>query len=144
MGHRIGRLAHFVRDVVSDAIANHVWDPRVCHFTSVTRVDLSPDLHFADVFVSVMGTDAEAKKTMQGLQSARGMIQTRLARQLDIRQCPILRFHLDIGIKTAIETFRQLQEAGGTNAEPTAAPSDEADDPALEEVDDETEGSAKD
>ena len=145
MAHRIGRLAHFVRDVVSDSIANHVWDPRVCRFTSVTRVELSPDLRYADVYLSVMGTDAESKKTMTGLESARGMIQTRLARRLDIRKCPILRFHLDVGIKVAIETFRQLQEAAPPGGfEHADEPRPEADDATAKEADGETGPSAKD
>lgn len=110
MSYRKGRLSHFIREVVSEAIANRVSDPRVNHFTSVTRVELSADMHFADVFVSVMGTDTDARRTMRGLESARGMIQTRLARQLKLRQCPILRFQLDLGVKAAIETIRQLKE----------------------------------
>lgn len=110
MSYRKERLSHFIREVVSEAIANRVSDPRVSHFTSVTRVELSPDRRFADVFVSVMGTEADSRRTMRGLESARGMIQTRLARQLQLRQCPILRFQLDLGVKAAIETIRQLKE----------------------------------
>jgi len=111
VSYRIARLSHIVRDVVSDAISNRVSDPRVSRLTSVTRVELSPDQRIANVHVSVMGTDAEATTTMKGLQSARGMIQTRLARRLDIRQCPILRFHLDMGLKAAIETIRRIDRA---------------------------------
>ena len=95
------------------------------------------DKRIANVFVSVMGSEADAKRTMQGLQSARGMIQTRLAHQLDIRQCPILRFHLDVGIKVAIETFRQLQEVLGdkpANGGPTdPAAGEPAEEPAGDE-----------
>ena len=109
MSHRPDRLSRFVRDIVSDAIANRIADPRVDRFTSVTRVELSADLTIADVHVSVMGSDAEARTTMQGLTSARGMIQTRLARQLAIRRCPMIRFHLDRGIRQAIETIRQIE-----------------------------------
>jgi ribosome-binding factor A len=111
MSHRIARVAHIVRDVVSDAIANRVSDPRVHRFTSVTRVELTADLRYADVHVSVMGTETESQTTMEGLASARGMIQTRLAKQLDIRHCPILRFHLDRGIKIGIETIRIIDAA---------------------------------
>ncbi len=110
MSYRKARLSHTVRDVVSDAIANHVWDPRVSDFTSVTRVEISPDMRSAAVFVSVMGSDSDSATTMRGLESARGMIQTRLARQLDIRHCPIIRFHIDAGLKTAIDTIRQIDE----------------------------------
>lgn len=111
MSHRIGRIAHIVRDVVSDAIANRLSDPRIHRFTSITRVELSPDLKFAHVHVSVMGTEAEGLTTMRGLESARGAIQSRLARSLDLRTCPMLKFHLDVGLKKAAEIIRQIDEA---------------------------------
>ncbi len=110
MSYRIPRLASVVRNVVSDTITNRVSDPRIHRFTSVTRVELSADLKFADVYVSVMGTDAQARTTMKGLESARGMVQSRLARRLTTRQCPLVRFHLDMGIKLGIETIRRLDE----------------------------------
>lgn len=109
MSHRKDRLAHVVRDVVSDAIANRVSDPRISGLTSVTRVEMSPDLKVANVHVSVMGSDADARTTLRGLTSARGMIQTRLARQLDIRQCPMIRFRLDDAFKGGLETLRQIE-----------------------------------
>ena len=110
MSYRMARVSNVVRDVVSDAIANRVWDPRISHFTSVTRVEVSADLGLATVFRSVMGTDTEARTTLQGLQSARGMIQTRLAHQLNMRHCPIIQFDLDKGLKAGIETARRIEE----------------------------------
>ncbi len=110
MSHRPEKVAHVVRDVVSDAIANRIADPRVHRFTSVTRVEVSGDLRYADVHVSVMGSENDSRTTMKGLQSARGMIQSRLAKRLDVRQCPIIRIHLDRGIKIGIETIRMLAE----------------------------------
>ncbi|MFQ5412668.1 MAG: 30S ribosome-binding factor RbfA [Phycisphaerae bacterium] len=112
MSHRRDRLAHVVRDVVSDAIANRVSDPRVKEMTSVTRVEMSADLKIAAVYVSVMGTETEARTTLRGLHSARGMIQTRLARTLNIRQCPSIQFHLDPGIKRALATIRRIDALG--------------------------------
>jgi ribosome-binding factor A len=76
-------------------------------------VEVSADLRNANVYVSVMGTDAEATTTMKGLQSARGMIQTRLARRLDMRHCPILRFYLDPSVKAAIDTIHQIDQVDG-------------------------------
>ncbi|MCB9852253.1 MAG: 30S ribosome-binding factor RbfA [Phycisphaerales bacterium] len=140
MAHRKERISHFVRDVVSDAIANRINDPRVHRFTSVTRVEVSPDYRVADVYVSVMGSENESKTSIRGLESARGMIQTRLAKQINMRQCPILRFHLDIGFKKAIDTIRALDEvrAGDLTDEPPESPHDEA--PAIDRDDDIAEG----
>lgn len=126
MSHRPEKVAHVVRDVVSDAIANRIADPRVHRLTSVTRVEVSGDLRYADVHVSVMGSENESHTTMKGLQSARGMIQSRLAKRLTVRQCPILRFHLDRGIKIGIETIRMLDELSA-ESRPVDAAVDETD-----------------
>jgi ribosome-binding factor A len=123
MSHRIGRIAHIVRDVVSDAISNRLSDPRIHRFTSITRVEVSPDLKMAHVYVSVMGTEAEGATTMRGLESARGAIQTRLARSLDLRQCPMLTFHLDLGLKKAAEIIKQI-DAAMAEARPQPGPED--------------------
>lgn len=113
MSHRVGRVAHAVRDIVSDAIANRISDPRVSAMTSITRVEILHDLKFADIYISVMGSESQAATTMKGLQSARGMIQTRVAKQLNMRQCPTIRLHLDNGIKIGIETVRALDAEFG-------------------------------
>lgn len=110
MAYRNKRLAGLVREVVSDCIMNRLSDPRISRFTSVTRVEMSHDLLVAKVCVSVMGSAGEATTTMKGLDSARGMIQTRVARQLDIRQCPELRFELDVGLKIAAATLDELNQ----------------------------------
>lgn len=123
MSYRLERVAHVIREVVSDAIAHHIADPRVSRFTSVTRVEMSPDLRHAQVYVSVMGDDAEGATTMKGLDSARGMIQSRLAKRLDMRQCPLLRFHLDRGLKVAAEISRQIDEALGRTSPDKESPS---------------------
>jgi ribosome-binding factor A len=115
MSYRTGRVANAVRDIVSDAIANRVSDPRVSPMTSITRVEMTQDLKFADVYISVMGPDTQAATTMKGLQSARGMIQSRVAKQLNLRQCPTIRLHLDNGIKIGIETIKTLDAEFGTS-----------------------------
>lgn len=128
MSFRPERIGHAVRDVVSDAIATKISDPRVSRFTSVTRVEMSGDLRHANVFVSVMGTDADATKTLRGLESARGLIHGLLARALDIRQCPVVRFHLDQGLKNAARISRQIDEALA-DARPASPETDELSSP---------------
>lgn len=116
MSHRQGRVAHIIRDIVSDAISNRISDPRVSRFTSVTRVELSPDMRQANVYVSVMGTPIEGETTMKGLDSARGMIQTRVAKNLDMRQAPIIRMILDLSLKRGAEILHLLNEASAGHA----------------------------
>jgi ribosome-binding factor A len=109
--HRPERVAAVVRNVVSDAIANKLSDPRIAPLSSVTRVEVSGDLEHARVFVSVMGEESIQRRTLAGLQSAAGAVQRLLARELSIRQCPRLSFHLDLSIKRATETIRLIDEA---------------------------------
>jgi ribosome-binding factor A len=111
VSRRIEKVASTVRSVISEAIQRRLSDPRISPFTSVTRVAISRDLEFATVYVSVMGTDAEQRRTIAGLQHARGHVQSLLARELRIRQCPQVRFLLDDSIKKATETIRMLDQA---------------------------------
>jgi len=78
--------------------------------SSVTRVEVSADLEYAKVYVSVMGSASVQRRTMQGLTSAQGVVQRMVARELAIRHCPHLSFHLDESIKRAAETIRLINE----------------------------------
>jgi ribosome-binding factor A len=104
------RVAHVVRAVVSEAIAHKLNDPRIDPLSSVTRVEVSGDLEHAKVFVSVMGEPAVQRRTMKGLLSAAGHVQTMVARELPIRHCPHLSFHLDASLKETARTLRLIEE----------------------------------
>ena len=69
-------------------------DPRV-GFVTVTEVRTSPDLRHARVFVSVFGTPDEQAATLEGLASAHGILQGRIARELRLKRTPALEFTLD-------------------------------------------------
>jgi ribosome-binding factor A len=100
-----------VQSVVGEAILSKLHDPRISPFASVTRVEVAADLQVADVHVSVLGNPGEARRTMAGLTSAAGRIQSMLARTLQTRQCPKLRFHLDDSLKKGMETMRLIDES---------------------------------
>ena len=108
--YRPQRVANLIREVVSEAIANKLSDPRIGPMVSVTRVEVTADLEHAKVFFSVMGSPSAERRTMQGLQSAVGMVQRMVAGELSIRQCPHLSFHLDETIKRTAETIRIINE----------------------------------
>ena len=109
--HRPERVANLIRQGVSDAIANKLGDPRSGPLSTVTRVEVSGDLEFAKVFVSVMGEAGAGRRTMAGLNSATGTVQRMVARRLSIRHCPRLSFHLDESIRRAAETNRLIDES---------------------------------
>jgi ribosome-binding factor A len=106
---RTAKVAEAVREQVSTTILFGLKDPRVKNVT-VTRVEVSPDLRNAKVYVSVMGDEKAQRLTIKGLESARGFLQAKLAERVKIRYTPILQFQLDQGVKRSIEASRLLRE----------------------------------
>ncbi len=106
---RTAKVAEAVREQVATTILFGLKDPRVKNVT-VTRVEVSPDLRSAKIYVSVMGDEKMQRLTLRGLQSARGFLQAKLAERVQIRYTPILHFELDQGVKRSIEASRLLRE----------------------------------
>jgi ribosome-binding factor A len=91
---RLRRVNEAMREVLSDAITTDLKDPRI-GFVTVTAVDTSPDLRHARVHVSVLG-DADVRTvSLEGLQSAHGYLQRRVAAELRLKHTPTLEFHYD-------------------------------------------------
>jgi ribosome-binding factor A len=88
------RVDEAVREVLSDAITTQLKDPRV-GFVTVTAVETAPDLRRARVFVSVLGDAKVRKRSMQGLQSAHGVLQRAVAAELRLKHTPTLEFVYD-------------------------------------------------
>lgn len=105
------RVAQVIREVVSEAIASKLNDPRIEPLSSVTRVEVSGDLEHAKVWVSVMGAAAAGRRTLAGLQAAAGYVQRLVAAELSLRVTPHLSFHLDESLKKAAETIRLIDES---------------------------------
>ena len=103
------KVAEAIRQVVSMAILAEIKDPRVRDVT-VTFVEVSPDLRVAKVHVSVMGDDTHQNLTLRGLESAAGFLQSKLARELELRYTPKITFLLDQGVKRSIEIAKILRE----------------------------------
>ena len=107
-GHRVERLAGQIQGEVAVMIARELNDPRI-GFTTVTRVELSPDLHQARVLISVMGSAESQQETLKGLSSAAGYIRHEIGRRLRLRRVPEVVFILDHGVEQSqrIETLLQ-------------------------------------
>ena len=91
---RMRRVDEAVRQVVGDALARDIKDPRV-GFVTVTAVKTSPDLRHARVYVSVFGGGEERESTLAGLRSAHAFLQGRIASELHLKNTPALDFVLD-------------------------------------------------
>ena len=94
------QVAGTIRQVLTDALARDVRDPRV-GFVTVTNVLVTNDLSHARVIVSVPGDDAAKGRALDGLQSAAGFLRARAARALTTRTVPELHFELDRGLAHA-------------------------------------------
>lgn len=103
------QVAETLRQVIADALAREVRDPRV-GFVTVTGVLVTNDLSHARVLVSVTGGESERARALQGLQSAAGFLRTRAARALTTRTVPELHFELDQGLAHAARIDQLLQE----------------------------------
>jgi ribosome-binding factor A len=129
---RTAKVAEAVREQVSTTILFGLKDPRVKNVT-VTRVEVSPDLRNAKVYVSVMGDEKAQRLTIKGLESARGFLQAKLAERVKIRYTPILQFQLDQGVKRSIEASRLLREVLPPSSESDSHSLDEDMDTELED-----------
>ncbi len=106
------KVARIVRESVSDAISNHLSDPRIEGLVSVTRVDMAADLRSADVYISIFGKDEAAQnKTFAAIEHAKSRIQSLLANRVQSKFCPVLRFHKDDKFKKTLETMKLIDEA---------------------------------
>jgi ribosome-binding factor A len=110
MSDRMRRVDEAMREVLSDALGRDLKDPRV-GFVTVTAVETSPDLRHARVFVSVLGTDEEREASLEGLRSAHGFLQRRVASELSLKNTPQLAFEEDDTAKRAERVERLLREA---------------------------------
>ncbi|MCR5742537.1 MAG: 30S ribosome-binding factor RbfA [Lachnospiraceae bacterium] len=95
---------------LSQIISYEVKDPRIHPFTTVTDVDVTPDLKYAKVYVSVMGSEEDKKNTLLGLKSSSGFIRTRLAHTVNLRNTPELTFLLDESIEYGISMSQKIDE----------------------------------
>ena len=93
-GERMRRVDEAMREVLSAAITSELKDPRV-GFVTVTAVETSPDLRHARVYVSVLGDAGVRRRSLDGLRSAHGYLQRRVADELRLKHTPTLDFVYD-------------------------------------------------
>jgi ribosome-binding factor A len=113
------RVDMAMRAVLSTAIATELKDPRV-GFVTVTGVKTSPDLRHARVYVSVLGDDAQRDASIDGLRSAHGFLQRRLASELTLKHTPSLAFEYDESVDHGMRISSLLNETAATDEESTS------------------------
>jgi ribosome-binding factor A len=108
-GARMRRVDEAMRAVLSDAIATDLKDPRI-GFVTVTGVKTSPDLRHARVYVSVLGSEPERSASIDGLRSAHGFLQRRLADELTLKHTPALTFEYDHSVDRGMRISHLLDQ----------------------------------
>jgi ribosome-binding factor A len=100
------RVNESVRAVVADAIAT-LKDPRL-GIVAITGVSVSPDLHDARVYVSVYGGARKRRASLEALESARGVLQARLAHELQLKRTPLLAFEYDPTVERGVRLTKLI------------------------------------
>ena len=127
------QVAEEIQQIISVLLQREIKDPRL-GFVTVIKAEVTSDLKYSTVFVSVLGSAEEQKSSMEALTSSRGFLRRELAGRMGMRYVPELRFKLDRGVEYSDQINRllnELREAEESNpvglgeADPT--PADEAD-----------------
>jgi ribosome-binding factor A len=107
---RTERLGRTIQEKISSlVIEGRIKDKRVNSFLSITKVDVSGDLSYADVHVSdIRGKNIE--RGVEGLQHAAGFIQSQLGASMHIKKIPHLRFHVDTSIGEGFDLIKKIEE----------------------------------
>ncbi len=109
MSHRPEKLAEAVKKEVSDMFRHDLRDPRI-GFATITSVEVSGDLRYAKIYVSVLGKEEEQQQTMQALEKAKGFIRSELGQRIRLRYTPELTFKMDHSIQSGTRIIRLLEE----------------------------------
>ncbi len=104
------RINSEVQREISQIIREEIKDPRVHPMTSVMAVEVTPDLKFAKIFVSVLGSEEEKEKTMEGLKKSASFARGQLARRMNLRNTPELTFILDNSIEYGVTMSKRIDE----------------------------------
>ncbi len=108
--HRLERINQYIQQKIGELIVSgKIKDPRVDTLLSITRVEGSRDLSYADVYVSTFKSERALHRGIAGLQHAAGFIQSQLNLALHIRQTPRLRFHEDHSIQEGFEIIKKIE-----------------------------------
>jgi ribosome-binding factor A len=108
MSERMRRVNQSVRQVLAEALPE-LKDPRI-GLVTVTAVETAPDLRQATVYVSVLGSSRKRRASLDGLEAAHGVLQSRLARELRMKRTPQLTFEYDPTVERGVRMTRLIDE----------------------------------
>ncbi len=104
------RINGEVQRELSNIIRREIKDPRINPLTSVVAVEVAPDLKTCKAYISVLGDEESQAKTLAGLKSAEGFIRSKLAKTVNLRNTPEIRFVLDQSIEYGVKMSKMIDE----------------------------------
>jgi len=113
------RVAEVVREEIATLLAKGLKDPRI-GFVSIMAVRMSGDLHYANVYVSLYGTERERKSSLIGLRHSAGWIRRELGKAIRLRFTPEIRFFPDTTLDVVYrleEVFREIHQEKGPSCD---------------------------
>ena len=99
-----------VQRELSEIIRSGIKDPRIHPMTSVVAVEVTPDLKYCKAYISVLGDEEAAKATVEGLRSASSYVRRELARRVNLRNTPEIKFILDQSIEYGVNMSRLIDD----------------------------------
>lgn len=104
------RINNEVQRELATIIRNEIKDPRIHPMTSVVAVEVAPDLKSARAYISVLGDKEAQENTMAGLKSAEGYVRRALAKSINLRNTPEIRFVLDQSIEYGVTMSKLIDQ----------------------------------
>ena len=104
------RINTEVQRELSNILRGGIKDPRVAPMTSVVAVEVAPDLKTCKAYISVLGDKKAQEDTIKGLQSAEGYIRRELARTINMRNTPEIRFIMDQSIEYGVNMSKKIAD----------------------------------
>lgn len=111
------RINGEVQKELAEIIRGEIKDPRISPLTSVISVEVAPDLKTCKAWISVYGDDRVAEDTLAGLRSAEGYIRRELARKINLRNTPEIRFIVDQSIAYGVKMSKLIDEVAKSDAQ---------------------------
>ncbi len=97
--HRIGRINEEIKKEISNIIRDDISDPRLTAMVSVTKVEVTSDLRYAKVFVSLFGNEDSKKESLDALKRSAGFIRREIGHRVQLRYTPEMILELDTSIE---------------------------------------------
>ncbi len=119
---RVNRINEEYKKVISQIIRNDLKDPRISGMASVVSVDVTKDLSYATVYISVLGSEDEKTNTMEGLTKSAGYVRREVGKKVKLHHTPVILFKEDNSIEYGVSMSQKIAELSKQNSSDNSKP----------------------